>query len=454
MCKKIDNYVTNVYNCKGRKNMEILSLGEKIKRRRKDLDMTLKDLAGDRITPGQISLVESGKSNPSMDLLEYLASALSTSVEYLMETEETQAEKICVYYENVAEAHILNKDFQLGEQFLESSMYYAEKYNLDNRKAKNLYLRAVISAENREMGLAQQYFLAANAIFIRLGLQEDVINTYVKLGKITLDLEAYHSSCSYFQQAEKVFQENDIGNDYLMGEIYYYLSLIYFKLDEIDKSMNYCYLAKEKFSEINNKREYGKTLLLLSKEFAKKEDINSAIKYSKKSLEVFRENNDTIYMGNIENELGRLFYEFENLEESFIHLNNAKEIRIKEDKASLIETLCNIGENYLKLKDVDNSRKMLEEIMENISEGDESGLIKYYLLKYRVDILDKNIGDAESTLLMALDYAENMCLNKYVGELAITIGKFYIDNGEDKEAAKYLNKGVEVFKQMGMVKYI
>lgn len=50
--------------------MEILSLGEKIKRRRKELNMTLKDLAGDRITPGQISLVESGKSNPSMDLLE------------------------------------------------------------------------------------------------------------------------------------------------------------------------------------------------------------------------------------------------------------------------------------------------------------------------------------------------------------------------------------------------
>ena len=83
--------------------MEILSLGEKIKKRRKELTMTLKDLAGDRITPGQISLVESGRSNPSMDLLEYLAFSLSTSVEYLMETEKTQAEKISIYVEHVAE---------------------------------------------------------------------------------------------------------------------------------------------------------------------------------------------------------------------------------------------------------------------------------------------------------------------------------------------------------------
>jgi transcriptional regulator with XRE-family HTH domain len=434
--------------------MEILSLGEKLKRRRKDLDMTLKDLAGDRITPGQISLVESGKSNPSMDLLEYLAVALNTSVEYLMETEETQAEKICIYYENVAEAHILNKDLQLGEQFLENSMYYAEKYNLDNRKATNLYLRAIISIEKKEMGLAQQYFLAANAIFIKLNLQENVINTYVKLGSITLELEAYHSSCSYFQQAEKVFQENDIGNDYLLGEIYYYIALIYFKLDNLDKSINYSYLAKEKFAEINNKKEYGKTLLLLSKEYIKKEDINNAIKYSKKSLEVFKENKDMIYVANIENELGRLFYQFDNLEESFIHLNNAKEIRIKNDKEAIIDTLSNICENYIKLKDIDNCKSVLMEIMESMSDKDETSLVKYYLLKYRVDILDKNIREAESTLLMALDYAKEVPLIKYVGDISVTIGKFYIDNGDDKQAAKYLNQGVEAFKQLGMVKYL
>lgn len=434
--------------------MEMLSLGEKIKSRRKDLGMTLKDLAGDRITPGQISLVESGKSNPSMDLLEYLAGALNTSVEYLMESEETQAEKICIYYENVAESHVLNNELQLGEQFLESAMYYAEKYTLDNRKAKNLYLRAIISTQKNEVGLAQQYFLAANGIFIKIGMQEEVINTYVQLGKITLKLNAYHSSCSYFQQAEKVFQENDIGNDFLLGEIYYYTALIYFKLDNMDKAINYSYLAKEKFFEINNNNEYGKSLLLLSKEYINKQDINNAIKYSQKSLDVFKKSDNMVYIGDIENDLGRLFYEFDNLEESFIHLNNAKEIRMKNDKTSIIETLSNICDNYIKLKDVENSRLILKEIINNIPTGNEDGLIKYYLLKYRVDVLDKNIKEAEITLLMALEYAEKKSLTKYIGELSITVGKFYIDNGDDKQAAQYLNKGVEAFKQLGVIQYI
>lgn len=148
--------------------MEILSLGEKIKRRRKELNMTLKDLAGDRITPGQISLVESGKSNPSMDLLEYLAETLNTSIEYFMESEDTQAEKICKYYENIAESHIINDNLNIAEQYIEKSLYYAEKYNLEYRKARNLYLRGLIYMHKGDLPVAQQYLLSSNVIFIKI----------------------------------------------------------------------------------------------------------------------------------------------------------------------------------------------------------------------------------------------------------------------------------------------
>lgn len=433
--------------------MEILSLGEKIKRRRKDLNMTLKDLAGERITPGQISLVESGKSNPSMDLLEYLAQALNTSVEYLMETEDTQAEKICLYYENIAEAYILNDDKKMAERYLESAMFYAEKYHLDYRKARNLYLRASIAMMKKEMGLAQQLFLAANTIFIRLNRNEEVINTYLKLGIITFKLKAYHSSSSYFQQSEKIFHENHIGNDFLLGQIYYYTALVYFKLEDTETSINYSYLAKKKFEEINNKKEYALTLLLISKEYINKQDIDNAIKYSEKSLKFFKESGEFTYIGEIENELGKLFYEFENVEESFIHLNKAKEIRKKNNDPAVVDTLFNICQNYIKLKDVNNSKKLLKEILE-AEPKDNKKLIKYYLLKYRVNILDKDFDGAEESLLMALAHAQKFDLLEEEGEVSVIIGKFYLENGNDKSAAKYLDLGVEAFKKLGILRNI
>ncbi|WP_125154753.1 helix-turn-helix domain-containing protein [Clostridium rectalis] len=432
--------------------MEILSLGEKIKRRRKELNMTLKDLAGDRITPGQISLVESGKSNPSMDLLEYLADSLNTSVEYLMESEETQAEKICTYFENIAESYVFNNDLSLGEQYVEKALYYAEKYSLEYRKAKNLYLRGKIYMAKGEMALAQQFFLSANVIFIKNNKSEEIINTFMNLGKITLELKAYHSSCSYFQQGEKVYKDNDIGNDFLLGEIYYYMAYTNFKLENTEKAINYSFLAKEKFKQLNNKNEYANTLLMLAEQYNKKGDIDSAIKYSRKTLDLFNEIDDQLYVAEIENNLGKLFYEFENLEESFVHLNKARELRKTIKDSKIIETLVNICENYIKLKDIENSKKILEEVVENLEDGDHDALIQYYLLKYRVEMLEGNLKEAENTLLLALNFVKNMDYLKEAAEISIMIGKFYIDNGKDQEAAQYLNNGVELFKKLGILK--
>ncbi|MBU3175350.1 helix-turn-helix domain-containing protein [Clostridium estertheticum] len=432
--------------------MEILSMGEKIKRKRKELNMTLKDLAGSRITPGQISLVESGKSNPSMDLLEYLANTLNTTVEYLMESEETQAEKICLFYQNIAEAQILNSDLLQAEQNIDKSIYYCEKYKLEYQGARNLSLRGDIYMEQQNIASAQQIFLSANIIFIKNNSYEEIIETLLKLGKITLKMMGYQSASSYFKQAEKVFIDNQMGNDFLLGEIYYYIGYTYFKLENIENAIKYSYLAKEKFNQINSKNEYANSLLLLADGYNKKGDIKNAIKYSKVTLKVFKEINNLTYISEIENNLGRLFYEFENMEESFIHLNKAKEIRQNTNDLKLIDTLANICENYIKLKSVSKAKEALNHILDYIEDGNNKALFQYYLLKYRVDLLEDNKNEAENTLLQALRFVKEQDKLKEAAEISIMIGKFYVDGGRSIDAAKYLNEGVELFKRLGVIK--
>ena len=431
--------------------MEILSLGEKIKRRRKEMNMTLKDLAKDRITPGQISLVESGRSNPSMDLLEYLAESLNTSVEYLMESEESQAEKICTYYEQVAESYILSGDYITGERYIENALYYAEKYNLEYRKARNLFLRAEIHIAKGELALAQQFFLSSNVIFIKNNEYEEIIKTFLKLGKITLELKAYHSASSYLKQAEKVYLDNNIGNDFLLGEIYYNMSKAYYTVENISKSMDYAFLAKEKFEQIHNKEEYAKTLLLLSEEYSRKGDLANAIKYSTKTLEVYSEINDERNISNIENNLGKLFYNFENIEESFKHYEMAREIRTRNNDNRLIETLLDMCRNYIKVKDITACEALLEEIYTKLKDDDIEGRIECNLVKYRIFIIKDKLNEAENILVDTYNLARNTDMLKQAGELAVVVGKFYIDNKNDALAAKYLDEGVSIFRELGIL---
>lgn len=431
--------------------MEILSLGEKIKRKRKKMGMTLKELAGERITPGQISLVESGKSNPSMDLLEYLATSLDTTVEYLMESEETQAEKICRYYEDRAQFYLYNKDLSIAEENIEQGLYYSEKYKLEFCMAKNMYIRACIHFSKQEWSMAQQLFLTSNVIFIKNSRFDYVIDSFVKLGRISIELNAYQSAYSYYEQALKVFLDNDEGNDFVLGEIYYSLALTNYKLDNTDKAMNYSYLAREKFNQIDNKKEYAKSLLLISEQYSKKGDIDKAIKYSKRALESFKSVNEDTYLGNIENSLGKLFYQFDNIEESFKHLEKAKEIRSKNNDQRVIETLIDICENYINIKDIENCKKTISEIEKHLNPGDKEQ-VTYYLLKHTICSLENDLEEAQKNLLIAFDFAQGIEDYKKSGDIAVMIGRYYMQNGKDSEAAKYLDIGVEMFKKAGILK--
>lgn len=442
---------------KGKKSpmkMEILSLGEKIKRKRKELNMTLRDLAGDRITPGQISLVESSKSNPSMDLLEYLACKLETTPEYLMEAEETQAEKICMFFQNVAETYVLQGDADNSKLYIEKATFYAKEYNLEYTKAKCLYLKGEIHILSNEHDLAQQALLCANITFNKLGKYEDSIKTFFKLGEVALILESYDLANTYFIQAEKVYEKNFIENDFLIGKIYYYIAYSYFRLKKTEKSIQYSYLAEEKFIEINNKNEHAKKLLSIAKNYSKNKELDKSILYSQKSLDIFKQLEDIKNTSEIYNNMGRLFSTFGKSEEAFHHLDNAKKIRRANSDPKIMDTLVNICEEYIKIKDIKSAKEILDEIMNEAQNGPKIELIKYYLLKYKLDMYEGNLLEAENNLIIGLNLSKSEGYKKGVQKFCMILGKYYLDKDDNVLATKYLSEGVESFKETREVEYV
>ncbi|MEG1257168.1 helix-turn-helix domain-containing protein [Clostridium sp.] len=430
--------------------MEILSLGEKIKQRRKELDLTLKNLAGDRITAGQISLIESGKSNPSMDLLEYLSNSLKVSVEHLMETEETQANKICIYYENIAETNILNKHLDEADEVLTLSLEYIEKYNLEVRRATNLYLKALIYAQKKEYEESQELLLSANNIYIKYNYYDEVIKIFILLGKITLELNAYHSAYSYFQQAEKVFQESDVYNELLIGKVYYYISLTLHKMGIDKKAIEYMDYADQKIQKLKNPVSYGESFLAIGKDRFEEGDLDQAITYTEKSLSLFKHRDEKIKMSELMTGMGKLYSDYGCIEKSFEQLSDAKYIKEYISEESIANTLILICNNYIKLKDEINAKKVLEQVSINLQDmngTDCTLLCKYHILKYKIELLEKRYEDAEKTLIDTLSYTEKMNYKRESAELAITLGKFYMDLGKEEESKKYLDEGVRILEQ-------
>ena len=229
------------------------------------------------------------------------------------------------------------------------------------------------------------------------------------------------------------------------------MSRTYYIIEDLGKAMDYAFLAKEKFEQIHNKKEYAKTLLLLSEEYNRRGDLNNAIKYSTKTLEVYHEINDLKSVSDIENNLGKLFYNFENIEESFKHYEMAREIKTRNNDDSLIETLINICKNYLKIKEIDKCETQLEEIYHRLKDEDIDGIIECNLIKYRIHTIKDELSKAEDVLVNTYKLSKNAGKLRRAGELAIMVGKFYIDHKNDTQAAKYLDEGVNIFKELGIL---
>lgn len=431
--------------------MEILTLGEKIKAKRKEKNLTLKELAGDRVTPGQISLVESGKSNPSIELLEYIAQRLETDVDYFLESEEKQASKICEYYLNIAEASLSTNDFKRANEYVEKGIHYANEYNLLLFKGKFNMVLANIKFHYKNYEEAQQYCLVANSIFLKLDLIEDVIESFLLLGKISSSMGYYSTALNYFMQGETIIIENKVEDELLKAKINYYIAMVYLKLNKASNAIDYAYVAKKRLEIFSDKKAYADVLILLSISHAKEGKLQDAIKYSKKAKSVLEELNCRREIAVIEDGIGEVFASQDNYEESFVHLKNAIKIKQEIMDNSLPETLFKLCDNYIKLGELEEAKKSIDRILEMITYDEHEYRIKSFEYFYKIYTLENDKNKIEETLINAIKYLETTEYQKPLADFCVLLGKLYMDLDIQELALKYMNRSIEIYKELGII---
>ncbi|MCL2320525.1 MAG: tetratricopeptide repeat protein [Oscillospiraceae bacterium] len=422
--------------------MEILSLGEKIKKCRKEMNMILKDLAGERITPGQISLIESGKSKPSMDLLHYLATNLNTTVEYLMESEETQAEKISKYYRNIAEALIYNQKYDEVFEYLQKASTIVKKYNIALEAAYINFLFGKIYYLKNNYEEAADMFLECVSVFLTNGKYEDLINTFMYLGIIKLNLKYYHIALSYFHQAEFIYNNNDINDETYIKRIYYYIAKCFDSLGKKEKAIFYLNELKNKQKDINDKRSYAKTLLQLAKELEEKGEFEKALKLSDKFKKIYNDLYNYEINCETENNLGKIYFKHRNFEDSIEHFQIVKDLKLNNKDSNIADIYLDLCEYYLYKRDIKEFEEYFNKAKLYIN-NNMKNKIKYFILSYKKNLLEENLQIAEESLIRALDCAKQNSLSKEIIYISFLLGKFYIDNNEAEKARGFLNSGID-----------
>lgn len=429
--------------------MSILSIGEKIKKERKKLGMTLKDLAGSRVTTSQISLIESGKANPSMDLLEYLANSLNVSIEYLLESEHKQAIKICEYYENLAFCYLFQKNIKEVHRCLDNMEPIIEKYNLENLKYKRYFIIGICNYEIKDYDKAIENILLSNFGFLKLSMYNELINSYIYLSYICIDQDDHIGAIVNLKCAIKIIDNYLCNYDLLFFKVYYLISKSYLKIGNVDESEFYLNRSMDVLDKIYKPRESVNMFIKKSIDYMYLEDIDNAIKFSRLSRKYFEDINNLYEQQVVQVGISNELINKNKLSNVNVYLNRAKNINLDYNFENLFEIYKSFILLYIKKNNLNKAKYYLGKYQCALNTNNVEKTLDFYILKYKVHILEKSYGDAEIALILAYNFAKENEKYERAGDFCLVLAKLYVDIRRDIEANNIMKEALKQYKKSG-----
>ena len=430
--------------------MQILSLGEKIKKLRKEQNMTLKELAGDRITAAQISHIERDKSHTSQELLEYLADKLGVSVDYLLETKEMQSKKITDNLILKSEIYIKCDELEEAEEQINEIIKVCKNYKLTENYGKCNNLLAEIYCKRGDYSSAVYYYEKALYYFIKNEDKEDIYNCYVSIGDI-YGLDKFHKGAlTHYMFAKEVLEESNIEDGDIYKELYSKISKSYMNLKQPQKALEFMEKIDRIDNEDNVKEEVNilvmkaKGLLSVGKYVESKECFNKALEIIKKEENKNRLAQVYLTMSNIYSEIG-------DVDKHLEYSQKVYDITKKDENKYMMESLFNMIESYVQKGEYEMAKKYCKlALVSSIKNKDK--YYEYKSLKFYSDMY-KNQDEVET----AMDYlnkcitiANNLQDSKILANLYIELGKLYSNISKDKEL-EYYQKGVLMYKDLNII---
>ena len=379
--------------------MQILSLGEKIKKLRKEQNMTLKELAGDRITAAQISHIERDKSHTSQELLEYLADKLGVSVDYLLETKEMQSKKITDNLILKSEIYIKCDELEEAEEQINEIIKVCKNYKLTENYGKCNNLLAEIYCKRGDYSSAVYYYEKALYYFIKNEDKEDIYNCYVSIGDI-YGLDKFHKGAlTHYMFAKEVLEESNIEDGDIYKELYSKISKSYMNLKQPQKALEFMEKIDRIDNEDNVKEEVNilvmkaKGLLSVGKYVESKECFNKALEIIKKEENKNRLAQVYLTMSNIYSEIG-------DVDKHLEYSQKVYDITKRDENKYMMESLFNMIESYVQKGEYEMAKKYCKlALVSSIKNKDK--YYEYKSLKFYSDMY-KNQDEVET----AIDYLQ------------------------------------------------
>lgn len=367
-----------------------ITVGQNLRRIRKDLDLKQHQIAGEDITRNLISLIENDKAvlydtaaNIMARNINKIMSEKNLNIfikpEDLLNPERYNARKKADTYIERIENNLINKIFDIELEELNEIEAFLNEWDLTDKQVRIYELLGDIFYASNNLSKEYYYYFKALESSYKLPNMKDRYKIALKLVYnciITGKFEEAISLCKYM-----LLSQRDIP-DKTKGILHYNIALSYRKLDEIHNSLRELGNAKNYITN-NNKKEMNKILLLESACYSKIGDLDRALDNFNRILELLDKNT----------EIDEVCVAYINIIQIYIQKNDTKNVikyfdkmmiklpYINEDSYYLPEIYYHISNIYSYMNNFIDSDKYLKTALALAKKNDRKSLYKKFISK-------------------------------------------------------------------------
>jgi tetratricopeptide (TPR) repeat protein len=99
----------------------------------------------------------------------------------------------------------------------------------------------------------------------------------------------------------------------------------------------------------------------------------------------------------------------------------------------------------------DKAREIVQGILKILDDSQHDYRIKCFEYMFRIYFRENNKAGMEQTLLDAVRYLEKLDYKKQLADFYIMLGRFYSEIMERELAISYINKGLDIYKELGII---
>jgi len=436
-----------------------VTLGEKIRRMRKRLNMTQQELAGDDFTKSFISQLEKNEANPSLKSLQIIAQRLNKPVSFFLDDETTTP--IRELNQRLEKTLAVARSCEKKERWNQAIGLYEEA--LEEVAVDDFYSRGRIYLNLARCYIGQEDMNGAlepikNAIE-ELELAGDdflTVQAHYLYGAICHNLGWYDTAKTAFELARELMNHADIIEPHLELKIFIGLGKTHALLGNYPEALNYLQQVMKLSRENNDYFEYGSVLTTMGYVFHAQGRLKEALEYTVDALAFLQvTKGPKREMARLNINLAVIHREQNQLEEAYRRLQTAEAL-LQEEPAADLEPLLYEEYGFVlssqqKHKEaveyLEKALGMLEDPVAQVPVQIALGKVYRQLKDYTA--AQNHLETALATLKAQQPHAPAQAENaKQTAAATYQLGLVYQQLGDTEKAQELLSKAGDMFESI------